>query len=389
MSGTSWMERPRDLALALAISMGVILASWSASAQVTVNTEAQAQVRFARGRELFLARDYASALTEFRAANALVSSPNTRLYIARCLREMGHLAEAYLEFQRAASEAADRAVSEPRYLPTRDSARAEAAAIEPRLGRLVIRVPHPPPGITVRVGGTVVPSAGWDVPTPVDPGSVEVTATAPGWRPFQQTLEVRPGRVMEVTVEMELEPVARPSPSTSATQGTTVQTSGESGGDESRNTHRSGEAQPSRTAHAPQDASTDTHSTARRTTTGGTVRSVGFGVMAVGMLGSVGVVTFGVLAQNRYDELRARCGQGPCDPSWVPLIDEGERFALLANVSLGVGIAGLVAGTLMIALGGPTEQVSSPAAGPIARVVGVQVTPVSNHGGMLQLRGMF
>ncbi len=58
---------------------------------------AAAQQRFDRGFELFDRRDFATAITEFRASLELAPSPNTRLYVGLCLLQTGALAEAHAE----------------------------------------------------------------------------------------------------------------------------------------------------------------------------------------------------------------------------------------------------------------------------------------------------
>src|SRR5258708_31077752 len=65
----------------------------------------QAQAQFQRGKKLYDAGNYEEALSEFRASLDIVASPNTRLYSARCLRELNRIVEAYAEFGRTAVEA--------------------------------------------------------------------------------------------------------------------------------------------------------------------------------------------------------------------------------------------------------------------------------------------
>ena len=65
----------------------------------------QAQTHFLKGKASFDRNDLPGALEEFRASLEIVASPNARLYVARTLREMGRLVEAYAEFGRTAAEA--------------------------------------------------------------------------------------------------------------------------------------------------------------------------------------------------------------------------------------------------------------------------------------------
>ncbi|MGE0328940.1 MAG: hypothetical protein AB7K71_21320 [Polyangiaceae bacterium] len=59
----------------------------------------------------------------------MTSSPNTRLYVARCQRALGLTASAFTNFRLASREPQDRfgASGEKRYLAIRDAAAGEAA----------------------------------------------------------------------------------------------------------------------------------------------------------------------------------------------------------------------------------------------------------------------
>ncbi|MFO0560600.1 MAG: hypothetical protein U0269_21475 [Polyangiales bacterium] len=328
-SGRAWL-----IALALC---GAATATTSTAAAQSAN-EAAAQVRFQRGRELFVANDFNGALTEFRAANQLVGSPNTRLYIARCLRGLGRLGEAYIEFQRAGAEAADRAVNEPRYAASRDAARQEMDAIRPQIGNLTIHAPHAPEGLEVRVAGTVIPTAMMDVAMPTTPGSVEVTATAPGRLPFRQEATVRASATTELSVEMRVDPnyVPPTNNSNNANTNSNTSTNNQTGGNETPPTPR-----------------------LVRVSEGGGARIGGFVVAAVGLGGLGAFIGFGTMANSRFASLQGVCGtNGPCPDTAAHRanIDEGEMFQTAANVGLIAGGVALVAGTVMIIVGGPKER---------------------------------
>lgn len=365
----------RSILLALALALAAPFVPHAAGAQ-GVSSEAVALTRFNRGRELFLARDYAAALMEFRAANELVPSPNTRLYIARSLREMGRLAEAYTEFQRAAAEAADRARTEPRYAATRDAARAEGSALEARVGRLVLYVPDAPEGTSVTVNGVVVPGAAWGVPMPIDPGRVEITATAPGRLPFRSEVEVHAGQTAEASVNL--------APAPSAGRNEVPQGSA---------TNSDAERPPSgEIAEEPPSPRT----VLVRREVGGSVRTVGI-VLTAGfaLAGGAGFAIFGSLAANRYADLQAYCGAAPCPSSVESQITEGEQYQLLANISLFGGIAGVAIGTVMVIFGGPTtveqrvqarDERGTSVLRPSASLWGA---PLGQAGGVLGVRGAF
>ena len=58
---------------------------------------------YAAAKKLFDAQSYAKALPLFQDAYAQSKSPNARVYVARCLRELGRLPEAYDESARSSS----------------------------------------------------------------------------------------------------------------------------------------------------------------------------------------------------------------------------------------------------------------------------------------------
>lgn len=333
------MIRRTSGAALLALALAGAATTHSAQSHAQTANESAAQVRFQRGRDLFVANNFEGALTEFRAANQLVGSPNTRLYIARCLRGMGRLGEAYVEFQRAAAEAADRAGTEPRYAASRDAARQEMDALRPQVGNLTLHAPHAPEGLEVRVGGTVVPSAMFDIPVPTTPGAIEVTASATGRIAFRQTINVRATATTELTIELRVDPSYTP-PATNANSNTNTnnQTAGNgaTGGGQSA-------PPPPRMV---------------RISEGGGVRIGGFIVGAIG-LGGLGLFAgYASLAAKRHEELIAACMGGPCSPDaqTQDQVNEGERYQTIANVGLIAGSAALVGGVVMIIVGGSHER---------------------------------
>jgi hypothetical protein len=316
----------------------VTVTSAPASAQV-VGAESAAQLRFQRGRELFVARDHRGALDEFRAANQLVASPNTRLYIARCLRELGQWAESLVEFQRAAAEAADRAQSEPRYGATRDAARQELELVRPRVGSLTLRAPHAPEGLEVRVGETVVQTATFDVAMPTNPGTLEVRATAPGRLPYRGAAVVQAGGSTELSIELRVDPAYVPPPSREGSGGSNGVLRG------------AGE-------RAPLDEPMRVPPRSVRVVEGGGVRIGGFVVTALGLGGLGAFVGFGSLASSRFTDLRTVCApMGGCGPELEGQLQEGIQYQTLANVGLIAGGIALVGGVIMIAAGGAHERV--------------------------------
>lgn len=278
-----------------------------------------AQQHFDTGRRRFTDGDYVGALTEFRASLQLYSSPNTQLYIGLCLQRSGHATEAWTELSHAHTQAEVLARTDPRYTSARDIAQRELTTLEARVARVTLRIANPPEGLRVRVGGTVLSPSSLGAPFAVEPGTLHLIADAPGYQPFVQDLRLTAGGTTEVEV------VLRPGTAT------------------------------------PESPSTVTVSR------GGGVRIAGFVIAGLGVAALGTFAALGIMAGQQYDDLVARC-HGRCTGNDVADLDSAAQTQLLANVSLGVGTAAVLAGVVMIAVGGPRRVTVSPTAATTASI---------------------
>jgi hypothetical protein len=275
--------------------------------------EGVAQARFNKGRELFIKEAFAPALVEFRAASELYESPNTRLYIARCERALGHVAAAYVEFRRAANEAADRARTDPRYASTHDVAAQEGAALESKLAHVTIVARSGlPDSVTITINGAAFGQASLGVGAPVDPGPIDVVARAPGYVTVHKNVGATAGEAVEV--ELKLERAASEAPTA--------------------NDEKPPEDEP-------------VHETPH---TSHSLRNAGWVVGGIGVAGMGVCATFFALAQARFDQLKSQCS-GPCDASYTSQVNEGQTFQTIGNVALAAGGTAIVTGVIMIIAG--------------------------------------
>jgi hypothetical protein len=73
-----------------------------------------------------------------------------------------------------------------------------------------------------------------------------------------------------------------------------------------------------------------------------------FAAFAAGALGiAVGSVA-GLMAFSKSSDLGARCPGGNCPPDLRPEYDEAGRLATIADVSFGIGLAGVAVGSLLL-----------------------------------------
>jgi hypothetical protein len=186
-----------------------------ALATAAAQDEALAETAFARGLELFEARDYEGALAEFERSNELRSSPNSRLMIARILVELDRPAEAYAAYERTIAEARDRRRTDPRFAETQTHAENELREIEPRVGWVRVGVRPVPEEGSLHIGSRELPLAALDGWVAVDPGEVAVRVEAPAFEPATRTLSIAATERRELALVL----VARPAPTPAVAAG--------------------------------------------------------------------------------------------------------------------------------------------------------------------------
>ncbi len=329
---------PRISTLVAGLWLATLLAPAPASAEqppapVSAEREQELVKLFNTAQEHYDQKRYTEALPLFEQVAAELDSPNAMLYVARCLREMGRSVEAYETMQRTLERARLRAATEPRFVKTRDAAQAELAELTHRVGRVTVTVSLAPPGTEIDVAGKTVPA---DQVVVVRPGGVRIDVRAPGRPPIRRDLDVQAGSEKSVVIDLSAPPPgAAPQPPPEP------------------------RPQPRRE--------------------GGAVRIAGFGVLGLGVAGWVTLIVGGVLSNDRFGEVEARCNQARCTTQAdQDLIDDGRNLELAANIGLAVGAAATVAGTFMVIFGGETD----------APVVGVQASPVPG-GAYLGVTGSF
>lgn len=285
------------LALGLALAPAPLLAQ----APPPRPQEAAAKASFDAGQKLYDQRKFADALILFRTAKEASGSPNAGLMIAHCLLELGAVAGAHDELKATMRAAAALAPAYPKYARTRDTAATELAALERRIGQLVIVVMDPGAGAVVTLNGSAVPPASLGVPFAVAPGDAIVELTGRGVEAQRRAVTVRAGETRTITL-----------------------------------------------------VSTSVAATPPPVPAGGGVRVAGFIVAGVGVVGAIVFAVAEPIAQSKFSTLEHACGDARCvDPKFAAVVASGRTTEAVGGVGLAVGLVGLVGGGLMIALGGP------------------------------------
>jgi tetratricopeptide (TPR) repeat protein len=160
------------------------------------NSSALAEQLFNQARDLAKANQWAEACPKFEASLRYDPVLGTRLNLATCYEHIGKLASAW-GLYRESIELAKKAGDAKRA----DYAQKQATAIEPRLPKLTISAPaDPPTGFTVKRDDTTIDAGGFGVALYVDPGTHQITASAPGFEPFTFTVTLVEGKTETLTI---------------------------------------------------------------------------------------------------------------------------------------------------------------------------------------------
>lgn len=305
------MSKSARASLIVVVSLALAALAQPASAQPNAQKGGVELVRFKTAQELYNKGDFAGALILFRDVSETTKSPNARFYIARCLRELGKLGEAYEEMTIAIREADQGSTSADRYVATRDAAASERAALGSKVALLTIAVADMPSGLVLKVGDRTIDLSRLRDPIGLSPGAVVVEASAPSMEPFRKELTIAAGGSETLAVVMRpAAPTGKLSP----------------------------DAKPATVK------------------SGGVVRLAGYGVVGLGVAGFVTLAVAGSMADSKYQTVYDACGGVRCvDAKSADEISSGKTLETVANIGLGVGIVGALGGAAMVVFGGPKE----------------------------------
>lgn len=304
---TGWRMICAAAPLALALGTVAVDARAQSRDEPTLADKETARQAFYEGQDAFNAGDLKGALKAFRAADAIMGVPSTRIEVGRTLKQMGRLLEAAEKLASVDLIPADDDENE-----VQQDARAEARTLleEVRVRiptlQIAIRGVAPSTAVELVIDGDAIPAGAQDYPRKVDPGRHVIRVAAAGYR--QVTEEVTVDEREEKTVKISLvassdgDPPVGPDP-------------------------------------APEEAQD-----------GGFEIPVwgwvGFGVGAAGFI--VGGITGGLTLAN-VSELEDDCGGKVCPTRDQARIDDATTVAhvstagfVVGGVGVGVGVAALV-----------------------------------------------
>jgi hypothetical protein len=271
---------------------------------------AAAEALFREGRALSDAGDIAGACAKFRESDRLDPAVGTTFNIADCEERLGRLARAWTLFDEVAQRlpAADK---------RRDVAKKRAAALEPRLPKLNVRLrPSAAAGVRVVRDGVELGSASLGTALPVDPGEHVVVVSAAGRadRSFEVIVSEREIRALDVEPG---EPVAAPLAEQPAPAVTPD----------------AGASKPARSA------------------------TLGYVVGSVGVAGFIVGAVAGVLMMQKKGVVDEHCDASKqCDDVGLEATSSGKTWGMITTVGLVTGVVGVGAGTYLVLNAGSSDD---------------------------------
>jgi hypothetical protein len=319
----------RTTSILLALSL---LAAASPAAAQSDADRATARTLAAEAHEAFDRQDYAGAADRFARAYGLVHAPTLALGLARAQAALGKLVAAQETYRRILREGVPKGSPKP-FLKALEDAGKEAAALEPRVPFLLIRV-EGAPSVRVTLDDVEVSAHALGVKLAADPGAHLIRASADGFLPAETRLVLAEGKTETVTLSLAPAPVAAPPPPVGAADS------------------------------APR---------------GSGQRVAGIVVMGVGAAGLALGAVMGSMALGKHGKLADECtlAGGRCPQSAKNDLGSYNTFGTVSTVGFVAGGAAAVAG-LVVLLTAPKAK--PPATGGLGPVIGA---------GYLGLEGRF
>jgi len=358
----------------MAKSMTGKLSSWSALALccvgVSVPTNAHAEAGAAQkaaaeslfddGLKAMKSGHFAEACPKLEESERIDPAIGTLLYLGECYEKSGRTASAWATFREAASAAQAQGETER----TRVAAQ-RADRLQPSLSKLTLKVvPETAQIASLRVtrDNVVLAKALFGVAIPVDPGKYHIVASADGYQSHEADIEVL-ANADSKTLEIPAL-VASTAPPVAAAGAVPAPNPG---------------AEQASSTAPPRNPEPDAASG------GNGLRTAAYVTGALGVV-SLGVGTFfGVKAISKNNDAKDHCpGGNTCnDPAGESLTKDAKNAATVANITIGVGAAFVVAGVVLYLTSAPKGKPESSAHLELHPLVGRDLAGVG-FGGVFQ-----
>ena len=296
------MFSARDSLAGVCCLVSSMLVTVVAQAQPADANSSRAGQLFDEGKALLQQEQVDPACDKLEESQKLEPAVGTLGLLAYCRELQGHTATAWRRYLETADMAhATNDVERERV------AKERAAELEGKLSRVRIAVERAVPGLVVALDDRSIPQGQWERGEPMDAGSIDVKATAPGFQSWTVRIELSDGSTIAIRV-----PALQPS--------------------------------AARTPTRP-------HDTQPNLIPGLAVGGAGVVLLGVGSY-------FGLRAMSKNDDSEGHCVNNACDREGGALRDDAKTAATISTVTVGLGLVGVGIGAVMLtgAMGGDREE---------------------------------
>ena len=177
-------------ACALLVAFCALLPADLATAQsgsAPASDKAAAESLFDRGLDLMRQGKLSEACESLEQSQAIEAGIGTMLYLAECYEKTGRTASAWALFREASSRAAAAGQTE-----RAEAGKQRAEQLEGKLSTLTVTIAEASQveGLSVLRDGTALNEGLWNLPVPVDPGTHQLEARAPGYKAWKAEVTV-------------------------------------------------------------------------------------------------------------------------------------------------------------------------------------------------------
>jgi hypothetical protein len=164
----------------------------------------RARAQFQRGIELEQASNWSEAIQQFREVGSVRMTPQVRFHIAYCEENLGRLVTALGGYELALAEA------EQVGSDFKGEVETAITRLRERIPKLFIERGTGADAAAVQLDGVALGGNSVGVEIPLDPGPHNVSANAPGFKPFTATVDLKEREVTRLTIALEPQPVPPP-----------------------------------------------------------------------------------------------------------------------------------------------------------------------------------